>query len=336
MYQINKAFSLHPNKLVLYDRFDKVQKDLHHIAPSRFEAPKTILARSFHNFTISDNAYRSLRSKINWLYYLSKKKDIKLKNGKQIFAFRCAFITLTLPSKQLTPTVDVTKRLFNNFLTQLRAKFELTNYVWRLEFQKNGNVHYHIVTDSFLDFFQVQKIWNSCLALDGYISAYAVKHQAMNLRKYNDTYNANGKIDFSIMKKRYFAGVGSNWQNPNTVDVKSVISKQKIANYISKYFAKNTNGSADCNALDNEENSQNLRLWFCSRGLSAIKSISDYIEHYAIPLEKLVRSIPNFKRIRTDYCVMYFFDLNQITGFVRKTLENILKSYAQSVDYVPN
>ena len=336
MFQVNQAFSLHPNKLILYDRFDRVTSDLHHSAYSKFENKKNAITRKFHNFEISDNAYRTLRSKINWLYYLSKKKDIKLQNGKQIFAFRCAFITLTLPSKQLTPTVDVTKRLFNNFLTQLRTKFELSNYVWRLEFQKNGNVHYHMVTDTFVDYFQVQRIWNSCLSLDGYIEKYATKHQAMSLKNYNDAYNPEGKIDFSIIKKRFFAGVGSNWQNPNTVDVKSVISKQKIANYISKYFAKSAAGGSHCNSLDNPENSKSLRLWFCSRGLSAIKSISDYVDHYAVPLENLVRSIPNFKRIRTDFCVMYFFDLSKITGFVRKTLENILKNYAHSVDYVPN
>src|SRR3546814_12525138 len=92
---------------------------------------------------MSTNAYRTLRKKINWLYYLAKSKHVRTISGKEIYNFKIGFITLTLPSKQRTCTKEVTNSLFNTLLTELRTTCELQNYVWRLEFQKNGHVNYH-------------------------------------------------------------------------------------------------------------------------------------------------------------------------------------------------
>ena len=48
--------------------------------------------------------------------------------------------------------------------------------------QKNGNVHYHIVTDCFMDFHIVQKIWNRCIDKLGYVQEYSKKHNLMTLQ----------------------------------------------------------------------------------------------------------------------------------------------------------
>lgn len=329
------AFSLEPNKLVLYTRFDKMSQDLAYPEYVRQYTAKEPLIKSFHNFKISENAYRSLKRKINWLYYLSKKKDITTYSGKRIFSFRCAFITFTLPSSQKTNTGDVTKRLFNHLLTVLRDRYGLVNYVWRLEFQRNGNVHYHMVTDSYIDYHAVLKIWNKILNTEGYINEYAEKHMAMSLNDYVSRYSKNDKSKFKILKKRYFIGKCEGWKNPNTVDVKSVISKSKIANYVSKYFGKADKSGCSSNPLDNEENSKSLRLWFCSRSLSKLKTISDYLQHVDFKPEALVRFCQKFRRVRLEYAVIYFFELKELTGFARSFLEKLYKTYAKNQGYVP-
>src|SRR5690606_40476869 len=92
------------------------------------------------------------------------------------------FITLTLPSKQKDPTKFITNNLFNQFLTEIRQRTKMENYVWRLEFQKNKNVHYHIVTDTYIDYHLVLKIWNRILDNYGYIKPYTEKHNKLSLK----------------------------------------------------------------------------------------------------------------------------------------------------------
>lgn len=231
------SFSLEPNKLSSYNSIFIRNKENETIKSIQ-ERPKRVLRslpnlqssnhinRSGHNFIISDNAYRTLKRKINWLYYLSKARKVKTYNGKDIFNFKIAFITLTLPSKQKTPTSDISSSLLNPFLTEIRQRTKMENYVWRLEFQKNGNVHYHLVTDTYIDYYLVKKIWNRLLASKGYIDEYRSKMEKLSLSEYVKRYEGNTNITYSDIVKNYARNKRENWSQPNSVDVKSVISNR--------------------------------------------------------------------------------------------------------------
>lgn len=327
------SFSLEPEKMSLFNRVFTPNQFTPNgsIAPKRHRANN--IKRSFHNFTISDNAYRNLKRKINWLYYLSKPKHVKTYNGRDIFNFKIAFLTLTLPSKQKEPTIEITKKLFNQFLTEIRQRSGMKNYVWRLEFQKNRNVHYHLVTDTYLDYFFVLKIWNKILDLNGYISAYTEKHKNLSLSAYNQLYNSDSKKDFNTIAKRYAKGCKSEWKQPNTIDVKSVVSKKKIANYISKYFAKNDNNKSLCNELDNEKNSKSLRLWFCSRSLSKLNSVSDFCEAVEYDIFQLISKIKGVKQHLGKWARTFYFDFSNCVEFEFIWINKILKNYAKKQGY---
>src|SRR3546814_20465939 len=87
-------------------------------------------------------------------------------------------------------------------------------------------------------------------------------------------YNSNGKRKFEDVAKSYAAGKKSNWEQPNSVDVVSVNSKKAIANYISKYFGKSPDGTTLKNDLDDDDNTANIRIWFCSRSLSKLNTVT--------------------------------------------------------------
>lgn len=329
------AFSLEPSKLVLYTRFDRVSTDpAAEFVRSRVGDARQ-LVRSFHNFEISDGAYRNLRRKINWLYTLSRKRDIKTWANAQIFNFRCSFLTFTLPSKQVHPTSYITKNMFNNLLVLFRERFGMVNYVWRLEFQKNGNVHYHLVTDSFVEWRTMRKLWNQILERHGYIEPYRAKHKAMKLQDYVKRYSNNGHSDFDRLKKAYMAGIGSKWSDPNSVDARSVVSKKAIAAYVSKYFSKSSKTGCKCNPLDNEDNSKGLRLWYCSQSLSKLATISDYLAHVRFNIEDFVRCVSGFRRVVTKYAVLYFFDVGNASGYIRSFFNGLFKDYAKKQGYIP-
>lgn len=367
--QIVPCFSLEPNKLALFNRVfrpqkvdtvnenifvkplkvvDPIQLDFFQNAlplEPAFETVKNVwlenrsrqrVSRSHHNFTISDNAYRTLKRKINWLYYLSKTKDITTYSGKRVFNFRLSFITLTLPAAQKTDTKTITNELFNQFLTELRQRVQLTNYVWRLEFQKNKNVHYHLVSDVYVDYFLCLKIWNRILEQHGYISDYHNKFAGLSLAAYNKTVNSADKIDFNTIAKRYAFGCKHNWSQPNTVDVKSVTNQKKISNYIAKYFGKNDTGKSLCNDLDTLENSANLRLWFCSRSLSKLNSITDFCEASVVDLFAVVSDIAGVRRVFTKWCNLLYFDFKNCVQATNVLLHKMLKSYAFGLGYSPS
>lgn len=340
------SFSLEPNKVVSYNSVFARNRETETLTPINGKKPSTALkftsikeknsvSRTSHNFQISDNAYRNLKRKINWLYYLAKSKQVKTYSGKQIFNFKIAFITLTLPSKQRTCTRDVTANLLNPFLTEIRQRTEMENYVWRLEFQKNGNVHYHLVTDTYLDYFFVQKIWNRLLKSHGYIDDYKEKFSGLSLLDYNKLTNSNGKTDFKTVAKRYARGCADNWENPNSVDVKSVVSNKAISNYISKYFAKDTDGNPEKNSLDSDDNSTNLRLWFCSRSLSKLKTISDFCEAVTYDIFAIVSHADKARKVIGKYATSIYFEVRSMKGTARKWIELILKSYANTQGYRP-
>lgn len=294
------------------------------------------VVRSNHKFEISDNAYRTLKRKINWLYYLAKSKKVKTYNGKDIYNFKIGFITLTLPSKQKHSTSDITKLLLNPFLTQIRTITKMENYVWRLEFQKNGNVHYHLVTDTYIDYHLVRRIWNKLLKKEGYIEDYQTKMSKLSLSDYINLYSKNSKLEYSEHVKNYAKNKRENWENPPSVDVKSVISNQTIANYISKYFAKTSDENPIKNEHDTDENSSNIRLWFCSRSLSKLNTISNFCEAVEYDIFAIVSYCSKIKKVIGKYATSIYFSIKDFEGHSRKWIELILKKYANDNNYIPS
>lgn len=352
------SFSLEPNKVTSYNSvFIKnpntgIIKSIHDFKKTRKKPVDAIsninldsignnnnidnFSSKFHNYNISDNAYRTLKRRISWLYYLAKSKSVKTYTGKDIYNFKIGFITLTLPSKQKTCTADVTSSLLNPFLTELRQRTNMKNYIWRLEFQENGNVHYHLITDTYLDFWFITKLWNRLLKSKGYIDDYTKKFIGLNLSEYNKLVNADGKTDFSVIAKRYAKGKKNKWEQPNTCDVKSVISNKAISNYIAKYFSKDSKHETIKNEHDNEENSKSLRLWFCSRSLSKLKSVSNFCEAVQYDIFAIVSHAKECKKIIGQYATSYYFEIKSMVGSSRKWVEKILKDYSKQQGYIPS
>jgi hypothetical protein len=346
-YSLVPAFSLSPSKLCLYNKIWRndyninssitnpvlpyIGNRIERIYNDGYDSKKR-----FHNFIISDVARKKMIEKINWLYFMSKSRYKKAISGVEIHNFRISFITLTLPSKQVHPTAVITKVAFNQLLTELRQSYGLQNFVWRLEFQQNKNVHYHLVTDTYVDYYIILKIWNRCVAKMGYVEAYRLKHCTMSLQDYCNAYNNNNTISFDTLKYRYAKGKASRWVIPNSVDVKSVAGQKKIAFYISKYFSKKGKSNAPCNELDNIDNAEGLRLWYCSRSLSKLDKIKDYVQAFPQDILALVTSVKDTFHVIADYCEVFYFSFASFGTEVKGVMHRLLYSYAKNKDYIPS
>ena len=337
--------SLRPNSLAKFTQYWRSDTEANELGNTRMSASamwKLIapdydykpLERLFHNFAISPNAHRTIKKKINWLFYLAKPQAVTTPNGKNISNFKIAFLTFTLPSTQRHPTTVITSELWNHMLTELRRSTGMKNYVWRLEFQKNGNVHYHLVTDTFVKYQHALRIWNRIIEKLDYVSEYQNKMKSLSFPKYCENYKGNIKKDFNKVRERYNKGTAENWSNPNSVDVKSVKSGQNIGGYIAKYFSKSKESNPVCNPRDNADNSKALRLWFCSQSLSKLKTVTFFIEELAFNLYELVKSDNDVFEFTKDFVNCLFFDINKLSQKLANWLNKRLFQYAVDVGYL--
>lgn len=344
-YIFLETFSLTPHRLSIYNSKikknsvdDPAKKKLSSTEKNKILAnlhggeytPQT----RWHNFTISEQARKTMMLKINWLYFMAKSRYKKAISGVEIHNFKLNFITLTLSSKQQHPTAEITEKLFNQFLVEIRKIYKIENYVWRLEFQKNGNVHYHIVTDTYTDFHIVLKIWNRIQDKLGYVAKYTKKHIVMTLNDYVNAYSNNGAISFDTLKYRYARGKASSWKIPNSVDVKSVSSGKKISFYISKYFSKKENRNNACNPLDNKENSIGLRLWFCSRSLSKLTAIREFVPAFNFNLLEHLYTAKDIFYVAHDFCQSWFYSISTLVNESKAVISKLLRCYAIDTGYI--
>jgi hypothetical protein len=289
-----------------------------------------------HNFELSQKASSKIKEKIMWLYSLAKNKTVINDDGITNFAFKMNFVTLTLPSSQKHTSAEITKKCLNQFITECNAKFDLKNYVWRLEFQRNGNAHYHIATDSFLPYSECISIWNRCINKLGYVDEYQRKFENMSFREYYKNSVESGTTNISIIRRRYKKGKAFLWANPNTVDVRSVQSAKNIAFYISKYITKKSENTLNKVVQEREDMNTNLRLWFCSRSLSKMKSIEYFIDNFNHLIEDFYKTIKNTAVYVYDYCKVIYFNSLKESNEHKKLCWLLFNNYAKSVGYSPS
>lgn len=68
--------------------------------------------------------------------------------------------TVTLPVKQKDNYTDSEiSRMFIKFLNNLRTNYNLKFYIWVAERQKNGNLHYHFITNIYINPLQLSVYW---------------------------------------------------------------------------------------------------------------------------------------------------------------------------------
>ena len=345
-FSVIPKISIRPNKVVFYNQFVK-NKYAEGVSPSTLapEVKKTLQAMGVpvkslpecnkHNFEISFKAASRIKEKVTWLYELAKNKTVTTTGGKTLYSFKMNFITLTLPSVQQHDTAQITSICLNQFLVECSKKFGLTNYVWRLEFQKNGNVHYHIATDCFIDYTSCKLIWNRCLSKLGYIARYQDKFLGMTFNEYCKNYNDNGKVSFNTLRERFGRGTATRWDSPNTVDVRAVSNAKNISFYISKYITKKSEHTLNPVVSSREPADSNLRLWFCSRSLSRLDKISVFLEEYDSLVGVCLSNLSDIKKFVHDYCEVWYFDKLKQANEVKRNLWLLYRRYSSSTGYIP-
>lgn len=133
--------------------------------------------------------------------------------GLRSSKYFCAFYTISFPLGFLD---DYCMKCFNTLLTRLHKVFKLRSYLWVAERQKNGTLHFHMLTNTRM----------------------RVNSSNEQLRKRSVNYFMAKAIETQINK--YSLDINFDVSLYNGVDVKPVNNNRKALNqYLTKYVSKN-------------------------------------------------------------------------------------------------
>lgn len=161
---------------------------------------------------ISKKSRNKLKTSLKYLLYFSREKKVYNRKSTKNFIFKVNFITLTLSSKQNHTDNVIKNKLLNQFLIEAKKRWNVTNYIWRSELQKNGNIHFHILTDKFIPWLELRNTWNRIQEKLRYITEFEHIHKH---------------------------------RNPNSTDIHSLKKIKNINAYITKYMSKSGEDSGN-------------------------------------------------------------------------------------------
>lgn len=333
-------FRIRPNRLsITPKRQGKTMQQLLHDKVNRHFVAKQN-DTYIQNFEKKQNAFRISRAtktkifdSINNLYALSDKRTITMANGKPLYNFKNAFITLTLPSVQKHTDVKIKKSCINQLLIELKKHYQVENWVWKAELQGNKNIHFHLITDKYIDYQALRRRWNRIINKLGYVDAYADKMQKLTVKDYHKMRCKYKEVPFSDSAKAYAKGKQSKWRNPNSVDVRSVQSSNDLGAYLAKYIAKDI----DKEITDEKELIRGTmfgRVWSRSYSLVGLDKVNciDPIEWKNL-IKYLNSGVKEVFKLVGDYFTVFYYQLDKLPNYLKLELRSFFKASASFLGY---
>lgn len=321
--------SIQPNRLTTYYQTEgkraQTFKDISETIKPKNNDPRRGLSKK---------ARKRITSKINWLLTFSKSKRIFNDATNNYFNFRINFITLTLPAIQAHKDNTIKKVCLNQFITELRQSFELRNYVWRAEAQRNGSIHFHFVTDTYIPWFVIRRIWNRQVEKLGYVTRFQDKFKSMDLEDYTKWCNGQGTTDISTILTRYKRGIKTNWRDPNTTDIHSVNKVRNLAAYLSKYMSKGETAQDEKGEYELKARRIQGKIWGCSQSLSACKSIIDLVDSTYTDILNECVELKNAFVLKENYFTFISADFKTLSQSTKQLINSIFLTYKKSIEYI--
>lgn len=286
--------SVHPNYLAVYEKLN-YNRCIH----TNVESSLGNLKKNIHHNKISDATEKKIKRSCNYLLLNSTQKNNYTKLNWKELRFNVTFITLTLSAQQMHSDNYIKKYMLNQFLIQAQRLWNVDQYVWRAEKQANGNVHFHILTDKFIPWYELRSLWNNIQRKEGYIEVYRTNQKEYHKNGFQLNKELLQKWSYSNQLKAYHTGVKTNWSNPNSTDIHGLRNIGNASAYIVKYMSKDekknhtqVKASAIQHQMRVQKNQHTLssnvlkflrdkaqigRLWSCSRDLSNLQGGGDVI-----------------------------------------------------------
>ena len=268
--------------------------------------------------TICSHSRKRLRKALNLLVAQAEWKTALMFKSNREFQFKVNFVTLTLPAAQ----GDVSDRYLKSkcldpWIKTMKRRHGLRSYVWRAERQFNGNLHFHVTTDTYLPFDSLRDVWN---------------HQLSKCRIMHDHISKHGHA------------------HPNSTDVHSVQAIKNIAAYMVKYMSKTSKehlrdvnkkrallGKSPIDPSKHPfrkvphqpewDSPIDGKVWDCSQNLKRKDSCTSVIDNSIDrDLCMIADSVPD-QCLSSEYCFMIYFRGAPPESFIQGELLQLWNDY---------
>lgn len=298
--------SIRPKSIVVYSKWNGDRRLQYNL----LKPPKK---NDYSHSHLTYQSQKRMKKALELLIYTAKYKTVFVKATNSHFRYKLNFVTLTLPSRQMHTDREIVKNCLSPFLENWQNGRKGFLYIWKAEVQHNGNIHFHLVTNSFIHYLKLRKRWNKAINKLGYVDR-------------------------------------SNSDNPNSTDVHAVEGKKDLASYLAKYMNKkdiyskvlqryhrlfdkyhkaceNQAVKLPKNYFRHIKRGVTCRLWSASKALlSQPPSSCRENDSNAISWKMLEKLQPY--AIESDYCYSYFledYDLDKFPEFHQLFKEHFAK-----------
>lgn len=255
---------------------------------------------------VSVNAKRKITKALDYLIATAyEKKVYDQLSGKNV-TFKVAFVTLTLPSRQVHSDIEIIEKCLNSLLIEIKKYYNVSNYVWRAEKQKNGNVHFHLIIDKFISWSELRDRWNRIINKLGYVDRYRNFLKEWHSSGFKVRKDLLKNWDEQAQRLAYTKGKTNDFNNPNSTDIHSTKKIRNITKYLTKYLTKNETHENQPTTDKSEFAKCTGRIWGCNRELSNITGYQSEIDNETSEeLEKIIRSGRAYSFKSTYFTVLY-------------------------------
>lgn len=245
--------------LILYDQIEYLySRSQHSLQILRLQLSQ--VRTETYKAEITEGAKKRLSKAIDLMCQAVKVKRFDSPvTGKRI-SHRLSYITLTISDNIPITLKEAYNKGLIPFLQWLRRTQKVTTYIWKVERQQRGQLHYHITTPSWIHYQEIRDKWN-------------------NIQRQND------------WMKEYTEATGST--DPNSTDIHSVRSIKNLSGYMIKEFVKsiqNINAEQEWKTLTEPEQNK-----YYSKGDTEPQAINRYIRNNYGKLWDCTLNLKKFK-----------------------------------------
>jgi hypothetical protein len=162
-------------------------KIVSYIKPLQSLARKGTSIKSIENLAISkSNGYisKATKSKVSKMletwYQCIEERRARKKHRFDKIGYYITFLTLTLAELQEHDDNTIKRQILDPYIQYLIRVHGVKNYYWKAEPQKNGNIHFHLLIDKFINKSEINNSWNVAQNKLGYVDKYYTKTGDIN------------------------------------------------------------------------------------------------------------------------------------------------------------
>lgn len=261
---------------------------------------------------LSHESRKLLMCAVNWLILFSPVKKFYDDKRKRWLSFRINFITLTLACPQEVNDEYMKNRLLQPFLKWLIRK-GATAYIWKSETQNNGNIHFHITTNHYIDKYEIRDKWNQLQDSHGFLNDYILEHGTDSPNS-TDVHGVYKHADMINNIGSYF-GKLDEWCHKKGERI-----KKDYINHPSKWFEA---CEKDGTKFPLPKRQVHGRKWAVSNNLTNIKCYVDDESFSGLEFESIFNhfmSNTEHETIERDFADIYIYDENKLFSNIHPIL----------------